>query len=261
LRLPPRVSGRDVVGAAYQRPGGVVDEQLERQRRALHLLAPPAAVARAAQPVLPELAGLVERGVDLALVQRAGQAVPLQHEVGRLAVLELERRRDTAPRATAAHDGEGLVAAQHETAGLAGEHRPDAVDHLDLVWSPGVVERRETAEGEDRPAPNGSGPAHQQVARRGGAALLRNHEVVHLAHGVGREEPGHQHVGVRQVELPGAERLLARQGEGTALVLVEQRGEQRWRVEPRRAVPVDRAVGADKGDGAKVADDGVLFDR
>ena len=47
-----------------------------------------------------------------------------------------------------------------------------------------------------------------------------------------------------------------------AVVLVaEQLGEARRRVEVRQAQPVDRAVHPDQGGGVQVADDGVVLDR
>jgi hypothetical protein len=44
------------------------------------------------------------------------------------------------------------------------------------------------------------------------------------------------------------------------LLVAEQRGEARRRVEARQAHPVDRAVPADEGGGLQVADDSVVFD-
>src|ERR1700731_3805150 len=49
--------------------------------------------------------------------------------------------------------------------------------------------------------------------------------------------------------------------EETSFVLVENRGEDAWRIEVRQAAPVDRTVHAHQRDRVQVADDTVGLDR
>src|SRR5262245_22764297 len=49
--------------------------------------------------------------------------------------------------------------------------------------------------------------------------------------------------------------------EATATLVVEERGEHAWGVDPRRTQEVDRAVHSDERDGVQVADDPVVLDR
>ena len=70
-----------------------------------------------------------------------------------------------------------------------------------------------------------------------------------------------------RIGVPGQVQLLGdvvdavrRDPEVTALLLIEQAGEDTGRVEPRRAEPVDRAVSRDQRRGLQVADQAVILD-
>jgi hypothetical protein len=70
--------------------------------------------------------------------------------------------------------------------------------------------------------------------RRRAAGVARDHEVDHLADRVGAQEPGHEHVGIGFVQLPGPD-CLGPDCEAAAAVRVQEGREHRWRVE---GVPV-----------------------
>ena len=84
------------------------------------------------------------------------------------------------------------------------------------------------------------------------------HEVLDLADSVLREEPGDQHVGIREVELPGLRGQGGGQLEAPAAVSVQDRCENARRVERRSAVPVDGAVSSYQRDRVQVADQPML---
>jgi hypothetical protein len=242
-------------GCRDERAGGVVDEELQRERGPLDVLAPAAAVAGLADPALPELAGLVEQLVDLVALQGPDLAVPLELEIDRLAMVEAEGRPDGVTVAMQRN-----VTAQHTTAGRRGEPRTDTVDDLDVVRHPRIVEGRLADEVERGPPTDGRRAADQEVARRGHQPGGGDHEVDDLAHRVGREEPREEGVRVGEVELLRPGGGAAGEAEVAALLRIEQGGEQRRRVEAGRAVPVDGRVGSHEGDGAQVTDDRVFLD-
>ena len=107
--------------------------------------------------------------------------------------------------------------------------------------------------------------AHRDHPAQELAAVLRvavdRHEVLHLAHAVGRQEARDEDVRVGEVELlRGVLGVRRRDPVEAALVGVEDRREDARGVEPLGAVPVDRPVGADQGNGVEIADDAVLGD-
>src|SRR5437867_5055979 len=74
------------------------------------------------------------------------------------------------------------------------------------------------------------------------------------------QEARDEDVRVWQVHLPCADIVEARRdAKQAAPLVVEERGEDARRIDPRRAAPVDRAVGAHEGHRPQVADDAVLF--
>jgi hypothetical protein len=90
---------------------------------------------------------------------------------------------------------------------------------------------------------------------------VRHHEVDDLADEVLAQEPGHEHVRVRQVHLLHAGGADTAHGEPAAALVVEDGGEDRRRVEPRKAEPVDVAVRGHQGGGVQIADDAVVLDE
>jgi hypothetical protein len=93
------------------------------------------------------------------------------------------------------------------------------------------------------------------------ARVLDRHEVDHFADPLGAEEARQQHVAVGQVHLLVLGLVEAGDLEEASFVLVENRGEDAWRVELRQAAPVDRTVHAHQRDRVQVADDAVGLDR
>ena len=223
----------------------------------MHHLAPAPAVGRLGQPAAPVADGAVEGLAGLLLVDHARLLVgvaDLQQE--RAAVARVQRVGGADAPLGALHRHHRL---QHQRQVGRPEHRSQLGDDR-LVLGPGVVEAGLALEHEGHLA------AHADHAPREPAAVGRvavdGHEVLHLAHAVGRQEAGDEDVGVGEVELLGGVAVGRRRDPVVAALLgVEDGREHARRVEPLGAVPVDRAVGADQGDRVQVADDAVLLDR
>ena len=96
---------------------------------------------------------------------------------------------------------------------------------------------------EPHPPAHAQHAANQPVPVRSAHEFPDRHEILDLADAMRGEEPGDQHVGVREVQLLVLPLAVGRpQREVAAAFGVEQRGEHARRVEPRGAVPVDRPV-------------------
>ena len=267
VALAPDLLGQRRRGRRHQRPGRRVGQQLQRQRRALHGLAPAAAVARPGEPPAPVEHGGVERLGGLLLRVRPCDVVvgdALEHERLRLAGAEVERRMhaavaalEPALRAQRVRDR----ALQRERQLRRAEQHAVRV-HLDLVVGAPVVEPRlhldlpRDVAAHDHDAPD------QPVSVEAGVDRLDRHEVLHLADSALGEEARDQDVGVGEVQLPRRPRHAGRADRVEAAVAgVEDRAEHARRVERRAAVPVDRARGADERDRVQVAYEAVLGDR
>ena len=242
----------------HQRPGGLVDQQLQRQRRPLHHLPVPAPVPGPADPPLP-----VPRAC-----RRAGPATsPISSGCG-------EPQRDSASARlspssrTGCADGRGPVGGQRhggpqDELGERGEEEgAGALDDLHLGPRPGVVEGGRAPDVDVDPAAD---RAHEADELAGAAPdrplLVRHHEVDDLADEVLAQEPGHEDVRVRQVHLLHPRGAGAPHGEPAAALVVEDRGEHRRGVEAGQAEPVDVAVGGDEGGRVEIADDAVVLDE
>ena len=143
---------------------------------------------------------------------------------------------------------------------VGGEHRT-VPRQFGTVPGPAVVEPWRDLHLEGHPAADAVQHPHQPMVG-GDRGAGRRHEVDHLAHPVGGEEPGHQYGGVGEVHLLGlVTGALGTDPEAAAAVVVEQGAEHAGRVEPREAEPVDRTVGAHQRRGLQVTDDAVLGDR
>ena len=188
----------------------------------------------------------------------------LEHERLRVAGGELERRAHAAVDALEPPLGAhrlGDRALQRERQVRRAEQHAVRV-HLDLVLGAPVVEPRLHLDQEPHLAAHDDDAADQPVAVHVGRDRLDRHEVLHLAHAVGREEARDEDVGVREVELLGAPVVALRaQRVEAALLGVEDGAEHARRVERGAAVPVDRAGRADERDRVEVADQSVLGDR
>ena len=130
-----------------ERAGRRVGQQLQRQRRAHHHLAPAAAVARLRHPVAPVHDRRLEGAVRLPLRVRAADVVlgdALEQERLRLAGLQREAREDAVAAALepplVAHRARDRALERQRQVGRAEQH-PVRV-HLDLVLDAAVVEAR-----------------------------------------------------------------------------------------------------------------------
>src|SRR5262249_3714986 len=93
------------------------------------------------------------------------------------------------------------------------------------------------------------------------AHVLDRHEVDHFADPLGAKKARQQHVAVGQVHLFVLGLVEARDLEAATFALIENRGEDAWRVELRKATPINRTVHAHQRDRVQVADDAVGLDR
>src|SRR5829696_8857433 len=131
--------------------------------------------------------------------------------------------------------------------------------HLQLMRLASVVESGGAVDHETHPATDAPQHPDQPMTVAGSAAVLDRHEVDHLADPVGGHEPGDQDGGVGEVELPDHPvGTVGGDAEASALIPVEQAGEDTWSVKAGTAEPVDTAVGADQRRGLKIADQSVL---
>jgi hypothetical protein len=97
------------------------------------------------------------------------------------------------------------------------------VRHVHGVVLPAEVKRRAAGDGEDDGSADRPQPAdqHRPRVRQRAAGAARHHEVHYLADRAGAQEPGHEHVGIGLVQLPGPDGLgLDR--EAAAAVRVQQ---------------------------------------
>jgi hypothetical protein len=123
----------------------------------------------------------------------------------------------------------------------------------------GVVEGRATIDLDGHLPPYDPNLADQIVACL--TFVLDGHEVEHFGHALGREKPGEEHVGVRQVELMAADVLHRTQAKVSALFVVEDGREHAGGVEPGEAHPVYRPVRANQSGGVQVTYDPVALYR
>ncbi len=224
-----------------------VGEQLQRQRRALHHLAPAAAVARTARASgasTRRWRRTPRRSRAPGTRGRCGPGATLSstNDCDLPAASSNTTRTPLPTRCSLRSLPPSIFATAPSSASVrisrAEQHAVRV--HLDLVLRAPVVEPRLHL---DEPADLAAHHEHapdQAVAVRAGAR--DRHEVLHLPHAAGREEARDQDVRVREVELlrgpvvaVGAQRVEA------AVVRVEDRAEHARGVERRAAVPVDRA--------------------
>ena len=154
---------------------------------------------------------------------------------------------------------DGRAQAQRQLASVAGADEQDfpVAALLRRVNGAGVVEARIAAHGKTYLAPHRLRATHDVVCDTG---VFHRHEIRDLGHTAVGQEPGEQHVGVGQVELPVYRVVEPRRDlEAAAVIGVEEGREYRGGIKRRKAEEVDRPVLAYQRDCVKVADDPVVF--
>ncbi len=128
---------------------------------------------------------------------------------------------------------------------------------LQVVERAGIVEARRALHLEGDAAAHAAHDPNQALR-----PVVDRHQIDGLGQPFGGEEPGHEDVGVRQVDLLVAHVVAEarRDPELAALLGVEQRREHRGGIEARPAQEVDGAAEIDEAHGVHVADDAVMFD-
>jgi hypothetical protein len=116
------------------------------------------------------------------------------------------------------------------------------------------------------PCPERHNPPHahhspdQPVPPRLGRAGDR-HKILDLADSALREETGDQHVGIREIELPGLCRQRGGQLKTPTAVRVQNRSEKARGVERRAAMPVDGPVGSHQRHSVQITNQPMLRHR
>src|SRR5262249_31364886 len=114
----------------------------------------------------------------------------------------------------------------------------------DLMRPPRVVESRLAFELEAHGPAHGPHDANDLVHLLAVAHVLNRHEVDDFADTLRAKKARQQHVAVGQVHLLVLSLVKARDFEEASFALIENGGENAWRVELRKATPVDRTVHA-----------------
>jgi hypothetical protein len=149
-----RPARADPPSARPRGPRGRVGHQLQRDRRAVDHLAPPADVGRAREPVVPEPHGVIEQPTDLGHPHRARRPVGgrLQHHPAQLARLQFQAHPDVTVLDPGLREvGVGLPDdVQGEPHQVGAEHRA-GVEQLGQVRLPSVVEPGRDVDREPHP--------------------------------------------------------------------------------------------------------------
>ena len=264
VAFPADLLGQPGGRRRHRRPGRRVGQQLQRDRRPVHHLPPPAGIARPGQPAAPEprrvlghLLGFPRRdqarrpphrlqhhAADLALAQGTRPAQPVTDALQRD-----PRSRQRGPL--------GRDAVQGQLQILGGEHHAVLGD-VQRVRLAAVVEPRLDLDREPHDPADHADVAHQPVPA-GRRALDDRHEVLHLADPVRGHEPGDQDRGIREVQLPAHVVVaVGRDPVEAAALGIEQGREHARRVESGAAEPVQHAIGADQRRRLQVADEPVI---
>src|SRR5262245_63079466 len=130
------------------------------------------------------------------------------------------------------------AANQRETHAGRLKHRAASFQR-DLMRLSRIVESGLAFEPEAHGPAHGPHDAYDLVTHLAAARILDRHEVDHFADALGAKEARHQHVAVGQVHLLVLRLVEAGDLEEASFALVENCGEDTWRVEVRQAAPVD----------------------
>ena len=122
-----------------------------------------------------------------------------------------------------------------------------------------VIERRGADHAEAQLAAYRLGPPNQVV---GVSLCFNRHEIGHFRNPIGREKPREKHICVGEIHLLAALSLEdGRELKAAALSIIEQRRENRRRIEVRKAHEIDRPVHPDQGNRLQVSYHSIVFDR
>ena len=250
-----------------QRRGGCRDdgagvrmgEELERERRTLHLGPVGAVVAELGGPDAPERGGDLELVRAVVAVHRVHVIVIVaEHQPALLALHEDEARRGGALLDLPV-EGTGAGEREHLVAPVGGEEAGPQL--LQAGGAGRIREARHEAHGErDHPAGAADLAVDFGMLARGPPVDVHRHEVDHLHLALVGAKGRLQHVGAGEISLPRGKRLRGRNAPGAAPVRVEDGGKHAAAVEPGQATPVDGAGVAHQRGGAHVADQAVVAD-
>src|SRR6266545_2882333 len=240
-------------------PRRLVGEQLQRQSRPMHHLAPAPAVAGLGQPAAPVIDRPFVRFAGLPFGVLARYIVAcylLKNERDALAGLQSELAVHAL---LVAGDRPGGLERQAEGLRLEDDAMLELVR---LVRVPGVVEPGLQVDAEANRSADTHETPDQLVAVTLRARSCDGHESLELPHAPRREETRYEDIRVREVELLRRPILLAwRNPVVPSFLLVEDRREDARRVEGGAAVPIDRPVCPDEGHRVEIPDDPVVADR
>ena len=264
VAVVPVAGAADLLGQAgrhrgHDPAGRLVAEHLQRQGRPFHGLPPPPPVRGLRDPALPEGVRRVEERVHAGRGRRDELLVGVED-------LQLEEDPVAAGEVQVGHD----VVAVDAHVGRRAEAEPDrgaldehaAVDRVQGGPFAAVVGPGGEPHLQPQVAAHALDATHDALPVLVVVRLHHGHEVVHLDHALVGEEAGVEDVGRGQVRLVGTDAAVdGREVPRTALLGVEDAGEDARGVEAAGAEPVDAAVGGDERGGPQVADHPVLGDR
>ena len=260
VALPPDLLRKTERRSGDDRTGGMGSQEFQREGGPVHHLAPPPLVVRTGHPPTPEVERILERSGHIVFPGRGGLiTLPrlLENEEGGLPRTKrklggdrtvLRTKRDVRPESNRL---------QPFSVGM--EDGPPVPD-LHPVRSTPVVEPGIAHHAETNLSPHGLHTADEVVPVP--RVVLDRHEIRYLGDTFLREEPGKEDIRVGEIEL-----LLSctvengSDAEPSPFFLVEDRSEDRRRVEIRETHEVDRTVHTDESDRVQVPDDTVILDR
>ena len=239
------------------RPGGSVDQELERERAPHHRPSPRALVAALGRPAAPEVHRGREARLDLA-PGREDERLPVRRGEHDQRLTSVRGAEAPAGRVGAFRALSGPPGADRHGVGACARHgHAEAAPHARAPTRVAEAWLNRPAEGHlTRDSPL-AGRAHAP----GKPGVREEQRIRDLRAAARGRERRLEHVRLRQVAAVRPEGRLRGEREAAASTGVKERAEDARRVEVRQAEPVDRPVAGDKRQGAPVADHAVVLDR